>query len=589
MGKKKINQPVDYTLLKRIFKEVVKPQLKLIITAIALMVLSAAGEGYTITLLKKVLDEGFIGKNMSTLNQIGLCLVSAYIIKNILLYFGKITMSIAGMRAGVDLRCRIVSHIIKLDIAYINRSNIGRLLNYINVEAAAVLSIATGTLAKAVRSLITCIIMVGIMAYYGRQMFFVLLFLVPTIGISVKLIVGKIRKATKKLFDTQNQHSSLMLQVMNGLKTVKSYVREDHEADKIYKFEKKLYKHGVKRVKVDEAQTPIMETFIGFGLAISLWTGGYLISNGMMTVGDFVAFLISMTAAYKPLKSLLNINTAVQNGLIGAERVYKFLDTEKEITQPENAKRFDSSKADVEFKNITFSYDPEEGNVINDLSLSVKTGTVCAFVGPSGSGKSTIMNLISRFYNLDSGHIVINGIKLENYDLNSLREHIAFVHQDVFLFDGSVAENIRYGKLNATDEEVHKAAKLAACYDFITTELPDGFETRVGEKGVRLSGGQKQRISIARALLKNAPILLLDEATSALDTESEKQIQEALKTLMKGRTTFVIAHRLSTILDADKICVIKDGILEEEGNHQGLLTQNGLYKKLHDIQFTTKG
>ncbi len=583
--KKKIDQAVDYSLLKRIFKEVVKPQLRLIITAIILMALSAAGEGYTITLLKKVLDEGFIGKNMETLNQIGIFLVSAYILKNILLYFGKITMSIAGMRAGIDLRRRIVAHIIKLDLDYINKSSIGRLLNHINVEAGAVLSIATGTLAKAIRSLITCIIMVGIMAYYGRQMFFVLIFLVPTIGISVKLIVSQIRKATKKLFDIRNQHSSLMLQVMNGLKTVKSYVREDHETERIYQFERKLYKHGVKRVKVDEAQTPIMETFIGFGLAISLWTGGYLISNGMMTVGDFVAFLISMTAAYKPLKSLLNINTAVQNGLIGAERVYKFLDTKKEITQSVNAKLFDSSKADFNFKSVNFSYEKDEGKVINNLSFSVKTGTVCAFVGPSGSGKSTIMNLISRFYNLDSGHIEINGVNLEDYELNSLREHIAFVHQDVFLFDGSVADNIRYGKLDATDEEIIRAAKLAACYDFITNELPGGFETRVGEKGVRLSGGQKQRISIARALLKDAPILLLDEATSALDTESEKQIQEALNTLMEGRTTFVIAHRLSTILHADKICVIKDGKLEEEGSHQELLKKKGLYKKLYDIQF----
>jgi len=586
--KKKINQPVDYTLLKRIFKEIVKPQMGRILTAIILISLSAIGEGYATTLLKDVVDEGFIDKNQSSLNQIAIMILIAYFGKNILLYFGKITMGIAGMKAGIQLRKRIVAHILKLDMAYLNKSTTGRLLNHIGVEAAAVLNIATNTLAKATRSLITAIVMVGIMIYFGRQMFFILLFLVPSIAVAVKLIVDKIRKVTRKLFDTQNQHSTRLLQVMNGLKTVKSYVREDYETDKIYQYEQKLYKHGVKRIKVDEAQTPIIETFVGIGMSTSLWVGGYLIAKDQMTVGAFVTFLLSMIAAYKPLKTLLNLNTKVQTALIGAERVYKFLDTEKEVKQPENAKHFDSSKADFEFKNISFSYEPEEGKVINDLSFSVKTGTACAFVGPSGSGKSTIMNLISRFYNLDSGHIVINGIKLENYDLNSLREHIAFVHQDVFLFDGSVADNIRYGKLNATDEEVYKAAKLAACYNFITTELPEGFDTRVGEKGVRLSGGQKQRISIARALLKNAPILLLDEATSALDTESEKQIQEALKTLMEGRTTFVIAHRLSTILDADKICVIKDGTLKEEGNHQELLTKNGLYKKLYDIQFTTK-
>lgn len=578
---------VDYSLLKRIYKEIAKPQLKLIIFGMIFMICFAAIEGYSISLLKPLLDEAFLQKNLSVLTNIGLLIAICYFGKSLFNYFADILISIAGMRAGINLRKRIFSHIIELDIDYINKTTTGRLLNHVNVEAAAVLSIATNTLALLVKHIVTCIIMFFIMIYYGRYMFFIILFLVPTVGLTIKLIVKRMRKITRKVFDINNRHSSIVLQIMNGLQTVKAFTKEKEEVNKIFNIEKELYKQSLKQVKVSAAQTPIVETLVGIGMAISLLSGGYFISKGYMTSGEFVAFMVALTAAYKPVKSLLSINNQLQKGLIGAERVYQFLDTEREIKDSENAQDIKSNKFDVEFKNVHFTYDKKDGEVIKDFSIKVPAGKVCAFVGPSGAGKTTIMSLLLRFYDIDSGAINFNEHNMTDITIKSLREHISYVSQDSYMFDMSIEENIRYGNSKASKEDIRKAAKMAAC-DFIEKDLPQGFNTIIGEKGTRLSGGQKQRVSIARALLKDSPILLLDEATSALDTKSEKDIQKALKTLMKNRTTFVIAHRLSTILDADIICVMDKGKIVEQGTHEELLKKKGLYKKLYDIQFKDK-
>jgi len=578
---------VDYSLLKRIFKEIAKPQLKLIITGMVFMICFSAIEGYSITLLKPLLDDVFLQKNLDILSKIGVLIVLCYFSKNLFNYFANILISMAGMRAGIDLRKRIFSHIISLDMDYLNKTTTGRLLNHVNVEAAAVLAIATNTLAKVVKHIMTCLIMFFIMVYYGRYMFFILIFLIPTIGITIKLIVNRMRKLTRKVFDINNRHASIVLQIMNGLSTVKSYTKEKDEVEKIYEIEKDLYKQSMKQIKVSSAQTPIVETFVGIGMAVALFTGGYFISKDYMSAGDFVAFMVALTAAYKPLKSLLGMNNQLQSGLIGAERVYEFLDTKPKIVDYPNAKNINDKKIDIEFDNVNFAYDKADGNVLNNISFKVPAGKVCAFVGPSGSGKSTIMNLLLRFYDIESGDIKLANKSIKDIKIKSLREKISYVSQDAYMFGASIRDNIKYGRENATIKEIEKAAKMASC-GFITEDLPQGFDTIVGEKGVRLSGGQKQRISIARSLLKNSPVLLLDEATSALDTKSEKDIQKALKTLMKNRTTFVIAHRLSTIIDADIICVLDKGEIVEMGKHEELLAKKGMYKKLYDIQFKGK-
>ena len=314
--------------------------------------------------------------------------------------------------------------------------------------------------------------------------------------------------------------------------------------------------------------------------------GGHFISSGAITTGDFTAFLLALTAAYKPAKNITSTGDTIQHGLLAAEILFDFLDSKPDIMDAPDARELNAKNMSVEFHNVSFAYNENEP-VLKNINLRVPAGQICALVGPSGGGKTTLFNLLERFYDPQSGKITINRTDIKKYTLKSLRENIADVSQSVFLFNGTIEDNIKYGREDATHDEVIAAAHAANADEFIN-EFPNGYQTPVGEGGALLSGGQKQRIAIARAILKDSPILLLDEATSALDTQSEKIIQKSLNKLMQGRTTFVIAHRLSTILDADIICVIKDGEIVESGTDSELCKLDGEYKKLRDIQFKTK-
>jgi len=329
-----------------------------------------------------------------------------------------------------------------------------------------------------------------------------------------------------------------------------------------------------------------MEFMISIGLCIAMIMGGHFITSGAITTGDFTAFLLALTAAYGPAKSITGTGESMQHGILAAEILFEFLDSKPDIRDARDAKPLTAKNLSVDFHHVSFEYNKDEP-VLRDIDLHVPAGTVCALVGESGGGKTTMFNLIERFYEPQSGKITINRTDIKKYTLKSLRQNIAEVSQDVFLFNDTIEENIKYGRPDATHDEVIAAARAANAHDFIM-EFPDGYNSPVGEGGGLLSGGQKQRIAIARAILKNAPILLMDEATSALDTQSEKLIQAALKDLMVGRTTFVIAHRLSTILDADLICVIKDGQIIERGTDAELYAMDGEYRKLRDIQFRNK-
>jgi ABC-type multidrug transport system fused ATPase/permease subunit len=344
---------------------------------------------------------------------------------------------------------------------------------------------------------------------------------------------------------------------------------------------------GFKTAKLVGLQTPLLETIISVGLCSSLVYGGYLIEQDAMSVGGFLAFLVALTAIYKPAKSITSIGSSMQTGLIAAEAIFEFLDTESKLVDAPDAIELEYAPMRVKLDGITFAYNKTDGNVLHHVSLEIAPGTICAFVGPSGGGKSTLFNLIDRFYDPQQGRVLINGTDVRRFTLASLHRNIATVSQDVFLFDGSIADNIKYGSPDATQEQVIAAARAANAHDFLT-EFPNGYDNPVGERGTLLSGGQKQRIAIARAILKDAPILLLDEATSALDSHSEQKIQAALKHLMRGRTVFVIAHRLATVLDADVICVIKDGQIIEKGTDATLYALGGEYAKLKDIQFNER-
>lgn len=578
---------VKWGLYKRVFHDIAKPQLKLLFTALTLTIIASGAEAMSITLIKQVMDEGFLQKNMQILYAIGLQIVALYTAKSLFGYLGGITMGIVGLRAGTYLRRRLFKKMVSLNLGYIQQTSTGRLMNYYGVEAAAVLNVATKTIVDVIKNFITVFIMLGLMIYYAPQMLFLILGVAVFILLPIMVIMKKMRKITKKGFKISVMSTSHINQIIQGIRTVQSYCREKLEVKKMYTIEDEIVKNSFNSIKTSGLQTPILETLIGIMMCFALIMGGYYISTGAMTTGDFLAFLLATTAAYKPLKSLTSIGGAVQAGMIGAETIYNFLDEKPQIKDIKDAKTLKFGKMKVKFDDVSFAYNQHDGAILKNINLTVNAGQVCALVGPSGGGKSTMINLIERFYDVSSGKIEINGTDIRDYSLESLRNNISEVSQDVFLFNGTIADNIRYGKLDATMKEIENAAKLANAHDFIM-EMPDAYETEIGEKGTRLSGGQKQRIAIARALLKNAPILLLDEATSALDTQSEKLIQSALNNLMKGRTTFVIAHRLSTILDSDIICVIREGQILERGTHKELLKIGGVYKHLYDIQFASE-
>jgi subfamily B ATP-binding cassette protein MsbA len=470
-----------------------------------------------------------------------------------------------------------------MNLARFYADGIGKNLNYFSVQSGAVLNLVTGTVVKVVQNIATLVMTLALMFYYAHQMCLVLMFLTPAIMIPMVVIMRRRRKLSRQSFGIANSVSQQLNQTLHGIKTIQAFAAESREERQFATVLNKSMVNSYKSTQANALRSPLMEFMISIGLCIAMIMGGHFIASGAITTGDFTAFLLALTAAYKPAKSITSTGDTVQHGLLAAEILFNFLDSKPDITDAVDARDLNAKTMSVAFKDVSFAYNPNEP-VLKNINLNVPAGKVCALVGPSGGGKTTLFNLLERFYDPQVGKVMINKTDIKKYTLRSLRENIAEVSQSVFLFNGSIEDNIKYGRPDATHEEVVRAA-IAANADGFINEFPNGYDTSVGEGGGLLSGGQKQRIAIARAILKDAPILLLDEATSALDTQSEKLIQSALNDLMVGRTTFVIAHRLSTILDADIICVIKDGQIVEMGTDAELCALDGEYKRLRDIQF----
>ena len=579
------NGRIKWSLYGRVWREIGLPQWRWLLFGILATIGAAGAEAYTITLVQQVVDKAFIEKSMTHIYMFGLQIIAAFGAKGVFSYAKSLIMAKAGLNASADLQRRIYNHMVKMNISRFYGDGIGKHLNYFSVQAGAVLNLVTGTLISTVQQIATLAMTLGLMVYYAPQMCAVLLFLVPAILVPMVLIMRKRRKLSRESFGIANDVSQHLNQTLRGIKTIQAFATEDVETQKFARVLDSSMCNSYKGTQAFALQSPLLELMISIGLCLALIIGGHFIVTGAITTGDFTAFLLALTAAYKPARSITSTSNTVQHGLLAAEVLFDFLDSKPDIQNLPNAVDLQPGKMSVGFSHVYFEYNPGEP-VLHDINLRVPAGQVCALVGPSGGGKTTMFNLIERFYDPQRGRVEINRHDIRDFTLQSLRHNIAEVSQDVFLFNGTIEENIRYGAPGATAEQVQAAARAANAHDF-TMKFPKKYKSKVGEGGALLSGGQKQRIAIARAILKDAPILLLDEATSALDTQSEKLIQAALKDLMQGRTTFVIAHRLSTILDADIICVIKDGRIVEQGTDAELVAMNGEYKKLRDIQFKT--
>ena len=587
MANKKKPTKTDYTdnfyLAKRLFKNYVFPYKLSFFISIILMFVVAGTTAMHAYLVKPALDEVFVKQNTAVLVIIPLVIMVITVIKAMASYFQMLLMSYISTYITSDLRKELYSHFIYSDISDLNRSSSGEMISKIMMDIGRIIGGINTSVNGFFKQLVTLIALIGVMFYQSLE-----LALIAFIGFPLAIYpVYKIGKKLRSLsFGDQAMAQKFLSQMDDSLqygKLVKSYNCEDFEVKRMNKIIDGIVKLGKKIARLSLISSPFVEMLGGIGVACVIWYGGFQVLNGNTTPGAFFSFFTAMMMAYKPLKSVSGMNAGIQLGLGATERYFKTIDKKAKIKDKKNALEVKNVKGNIEFNDVYFNY-IEDKAALDGINLTIETGKVIALVGPSGGGKSTIMSMILRFYDPKKGQITLDGHNIKDLTINSLRSSMSVVNQEVMLFDDTVIENIRYGKQNASESEIIKAAKMAEADEFIQ-DLPNKYNTQIGQNGVMLSGGQRQRIAIARAILYNSPILLLDEATSALDPISEHLIKNALTKLMKGKTTVVIAHRLSTVMHADKICVVMNGKIVEEGTHKELLKKNGEYANLYNKQF----
>ena len=574
-------------LVARLAREFIRPHAGRIALAFLLMGLAAASTALRAWLMQPVLDRIFVARDGSLLLLIAGGALALALVKGLADYGEAVLMTRVGQRVIADVQIALFARLMRADLAYFHAHPTGTLISRFISDAVLLRSAAASVLGAIGKDALTVAFLVGVMFYQDWLLALVSFFVFP---LAIHPIIGIGRRIRRVSANTQaeiGQLTTLLSQTFQGARHVKAYGMEGYEERRATGLFERLFALIVRASRTRSRASPMMETLGGAAIAVVILYGGHQVITGARTPGALFSFITALLLAYQPLKSLANLNASLQEGLAAAQRVFEVLDVEPTIRDMPGARPLRVAGGEIRFEGVRFGYAP--GAVALDgVSLTVPAGRTVALVGPSGAGKSTILNLIPRFFDVDEGSIAIDGQDIRSVTLASLRGAIALVAQEVSLFDDTVRANIAYGRFGASTEEIVAAARAAAADAFIR-ELPQGYDTLVGEHGVRLSGGQRQRIAIARAMLKDAPILLLDEATSALDSESERQVQAALRALMRGRTTLVIAHRLSTIQGADLICVVDRGQLAETGRHVELIARDGLYARLYATQFAEDG
>lgn len=573
-------------MYKRVWDTYIARKWRWLVLAVLLMLIAASFDALLVRQLKPIFDEVFIDKNRASLGTIGLTILALYFLKGVFSYSQSLVMTKLSIRVIADMQRDVFKRLMRMDIAFYQGHSTGEILTRFTSDVAMVKDAVLNSLTTFVKDSASVAFLVVLMFFQSFEMACVMFFVFP-LGIYPVAVCGrKMRKKTKKNQEAGESFFNLVTQSFKGIKIVKSYCTEDKEYEELDHMIVKMNKLSFSMACLHALQSPLMEFFGGIAMAATLGYGGYQIMQGNMSPGNFMVFLLAIVAAYKPMKNVAGLHMRMQMGVAGMQRLFSMLDIEPTIKDAPDAKDLVVSKGRIEIQNVSFSYDGER-EVLHDVSVTVEPDQTVALVGHSGSGKSTLINFMPRFYDPDRGRILIDGQDIRGVTLESLRRQTAYVSQDVILFNDTIKNNIRYGTPDATDEEVVAAAKAAAADTFIR-QMENGYDTVLGEQGSGLSGGQRQMISIARAMLKNAPILLLDEATSALDSQSEKIVQDSLEVLMKGRTSLVIAHRLSTIINADRIYVFNEGRIDDFGTHEELLSHNGIYAQLYRIQFMKK-
>ncbi|MBN2468578.1 MAG: ABC transporter ATP-binding protein [Deltaproteobacteria bacterium] len=560
----------------------VRPHVTRLLAAMACMVILALCTGAIAYLTKPALDDIFINKDVLMLRLIPLAIVVVALLKGLSEYFQAYLMAYVGLSIVRDLRSKIYEHLQNLSISFFTRTPTGVLISRITNDVTLIQRAVSDALTSVVKDVFTIVCLISVIIYNDWRLAGIALLIMPWAVIPIYKFGKRVRKFTTRGQEKMADMSTQLHETITGQRIIKAFGMESFECERFSNENRAYFRYILKRMKVKALSAPVMETFGILVSALFIIYGGHAVIDGTTTPGSFFSSMVALMMLYEPVKRINKANHAVQEGLAGATRIFSILDTRPEVVDQPNARELSSIQSGIIFENVSFKY--EDDLVLKNINLAVKAGQIVALVGPSGAGKTTLVNLLPRFHDVSEGRVFIDNNDIRTLSLRSLRGNIGLVTQQTILFNDTIRYNISYGNPEKTEEEIISAARAANAHDFIQ-KLPQGYDTIIGEQGVKISGGEKQRLTIARAILKNAPILILDEATSSLDSESELAVQEALENLMVNRTTIVIAHRLSTIKKASKIVVLSHGKMLGEGRHEELLQSNLVYKKLYKTQF----
>ncbi|MEM6811970.1 MAG: ABC transporter ATP-binding protein [Pseudomonadota bacterium] len=575
-----LNKYTSKELIKRLLKDYIGNHLTLLFLAIGFMIIAALMTAGFAAIIEPVIDQVLVAGNTARIWALGFGIFIIFTVRGIATYLDAIIMNKIGQSIVAEIQNQMFSKFVDLDLTFFHNNPSGQLISRVVNDVTVLRGAVTDCLTGFGKSLFTLILLVGVMFYQDWVLALGAFTIFPFAALFVAWIGKRLRQMSGDIQSRQAILSDRLSQVFQGIRLVKAYGMEDHEKDLAAKTIHRVRALILKSVRIANLSSPVNETLVGvvvFGIIVY---GGFQVAGGETTAGQLLSFITAFTLAYEPMKKLARLNNTLQTGLGAAERVFDMLDRDVQVKDKENAKDVQFDKPEILFENVSFVYENSDNQALQNVSLTIPSGKVTALVGKSGSGKTTILNLIPRFFDVNKGAVKIDGHDIRDVSKSSLRQNMALVSQDITIFDETVWANIGYGKNDAYQDEIIKAAIAAEADDFIR-KLPDGYDTKLGEDGVTLSGGQRQRISIARAILRDAPILLLDEATSALDNEAERAIQNTLTEIQKGRTTIVIAHRLSTVQNADLIIVLEDGQLAEQGTHEELMEKQSLYHKMY--------